>query len=180
MSLAGTQLRPISPRVSRKLTPKERVFEGVEFDLCGGCWLWSGSTNPNGYGQLSYKGKINRAHRFSYEAFIGPIPKDKMICHRCDTRTCCNPDHMFLGTAQDNVTDMVKKGRNLKGPEKSLNIFLSDTNRKIPISEYASIISRRESGETLKGIAADYGVSLSSIHKIDTRKMYSQRLVLPS
>lgn len=83
---------------------KDEIRSRVEYDTNGGCWLWPVSA---GYGQ--FKGK--RAHRLSYEAFKGPIPDGLFVCHKCDVPACCNPDHLFVGTASDNSLDMVKKGR---------------------------------------------------------------------
>jgi HNH endonuclease len=79
-----------------------------------GCWLWSLKPNRDGYGKFGHKRKL--AHRVSYEAFVGIIPSGKCILHRCDTRNCVNPDHLFIGTQQDNMADMYAKGRdNLSG-----------------------------------------------------------------
>lgn len=81
-----------------------------------GCWLWTGSTNHNGYGKLwvmnadGTRSKV-RAHRLSYELHKGPIPKGVLVLHRCDNRTCTNPDHLYLGTHWDNAYDAVKRGR---------------------------------------------------------------------
>jgi hypothetical protein len=77
-----------------------------------GCWEWTSSiSSPSGYGKLDFKGKTVSAHRASYKVFKGEIPKGKHICHSCDNRKCVNPDHLWVGTAKDNVHDMIKKGR---------------------------------------------------------------------
>lgn len=76
-----------------------------------GCWLWAGSTNSGGYGNFWAGKKCMKAHRFSYEAFVGRIPDGLDLLHRCDVRCCVNPQHLTPGTALANVTDMWSKGR---------------------------------------------------------------------
>lgn len=79
------------------------------------CWLWTASKRNKGYGAFAYTldGVMvqDRAHRYSYQLHIGTIPPGLFVLHRCDTPACVNPDHLFLGTNQDNVTDMYSKGR---------------------------------------------------------------------
>ena len=76
-----------------------------------GCWLWLGSTDGRGYGKMRVGDKLKRAHRIGYELFVGPIPQGMDACHTCDVTSCVNPDHLFLGTAADNMRDCVAKGR---------------------------------------------------------------------
>lgn len=80
-----------------------------------GCWLWTASTYPGGYGCFYYQGKVVRAHRWLYQHTVGEIPKGILLCHKCDTPQCVNLDHIFLGTVRDNAIDASKKGRIYKG-----------------------------------------------------------------
>lgn len=80
-------------------------------DKTSGCWEWQGALDAYGYGQSRFNGKNWRVHRLFYTLLNGPIPPKLMVCHSCDNRKCANPNHMFLGTNQDNLTDMKQKGR---------------------------------------------------------------------
>lgn len=79
--------------------------------LPSGCWEWQGFTHkePNPYGEMSYRGKSQRTHRLSYILHVGPIPPGLDVCHECDYKRCCNPDHLFLGTHRENMLDMRDK-----------------------------------------------------------------------
>ena len=80
-----------------------------------GCWEWRLSKGRGGYGKASRLGKTLTAHRAIWEERVGPIPSEAILCHQCDNRLCVNPSHMFIGTHQDNSSDMVKKNRQAKG-----------------------------------------------------------------
>ena len=81
-----------------------------------GCWLWTGHRTTNGYGRLHFDGRGIQAHRLAWEWTNGPIPEGLRVCHRCDVPNCVNPEHLFLGTQQDNIRDMYAKGRFPKYP----------------------------------------------------------------
>lgn len=77
-----------------------------------GCWNWAGTVlNKRGYGQFCHNGKISMAHRYSWELTNGVIRNGLNVLHRCDNRKCVNPKHLWLGTLEDNMRDMVLKGR---------------------------------------------------------------------
>jgi hypothetical protein len=79
------------------------------------CWTWTGAINKHtGYGTIGLgrrSGKTRGAHRVSWELAHGPIPEGLYVCHRCDNKRCVRPDHLFLGTAEDNAQDALRKGR---------------------------------------------------------------------
>lgn len=95
-------------------TTEERFLSHVK-KLENGCWKWIASHFHNGYGAFKFNRKIEKAHRFSYEYYIGKIPEKMLACHSCDNTWCVNPNHIFIGTQTDNMQDCKKKGRNTKG-----------------------------------------------------------------
>lgn len=83
-------------------SPRERIRR---FTVAGakGCWVWTGSRNRNGYGQMFFDGRSRLAHRVAYAAYIGPIPDGLSIDHLCRTKCCVNPEHLEAVTASENV-----------------------------------------------------------------------------
>lgn len=106
-----------APERARPKNRAERValFWSKVNKIKGGCWEWTASTFPDGYGQHKWKYKNRRAHKLSYELTYGKVPKGLEVMHSCDNRICVKPKHLSLGTHQDNMDDMVAKGRSLTG-----------------------------------------------------------------
>jgi hypothetical protein len=80
-------------------------------DTTNDCWAWTGVIDGKGYGKFTIKRKQLIASRYAYKAFVGDIPNGLFVLHKCDVRNCVNPEHLFLGTAKDNIHDMVSKKR---------------------------------------------------------------------
>src|SRR3990167_1677914 len=96
------------PRSETELIEKLKALSVVGMN---GCHVFTGSTDKNGYGRITFRYKKHRAHRISYKLYVGQIPDGMLVCHKCDNPTCVNPEHLFLGTSLDNNMDKILKGR---------------------------------------------------------------------
>lgn len=145
---------------------KDRIRRGSSIDE-NGCWLWQASTR-SGYGQLSMHMVPTATHRLSYELFVGPIPDGLFVCHRCDVRRCNNPEHLFLGTSQDNMADMRAKGRGSRPPRRT---GLQHHKARLSEEQITTIRERwRSRPEDQRSLAAEYGCSQSTIWRLVHRK----------
>lgn len=103
-----------TPRVPQ--TIEQRFWSKIRKAEGDGCWEWTAARFPKGYGKFAIGSRnIEGAHRMAWLLTSGPIPEGLFVCHRCDNRICCRPNHLFLGTPGDNVRDMLAKGRRLLG-----------------------------------------------------------------
>lgn len=98
-------------RVRKSLSLRQILYRNITTELTDeGCWLYS-KLIMKGYGHLNVNGIKVPAHRISYQIHIGEIPNGMYICHKCDVRSCVNPNHLFIGTHLDNMRDMAKKNK---------------------------------------------------------------------
>jgi hypothetical protein len=88
---------------------QERFFQKIK--KTEACWIWTGRKNWKGYGEVKCNNKSYKSHRLSWIIHFGCIPEKMCILHKCDNPCCVNPNHLFLGTHQDNMIDMFQKGR---------------------------------------------------------------------
>ncbi len=113
-------------------------------DNSNDCWLWTKGLNKDGYGKVSRKRLKQQhwqTHRYAYFLTYGEIPNSLMVCHSCDIRSCCNPKHLFLGTNQTNMDDMVQKRRSASG-ERNRNSKLLTENIRILRKEYKDLVAK--------------------------------------
>ena len=143
----------------------ERIEAKVEKIPEAGCWVWMGTTTLRGYGQIESFKRKHYAHRASYEAFIGPIPKGMYVCHTCDNVYCVNPAHLFLGTQKQNLEDMAKKKRSTWGERNPM--------AKLTYDQAMQIRLQKQAGASNKELAEKFNVTTSNISAIIRKERWN-------
>lgn len=136
----------------------KRFYAKIDKSNPNGCWEWTASKNASGYGLMYIKGRKYRAHRIScYIHNLGLKPR-LVVLHTCDNPCCVNPDHLRPGTQQENVQDMIAKGRGVLVQRGERN--MSSKLRRMDIKPI------RKSSESNRQLAQRYGVNPSTISRI--------------
>lgn len=136
-------------------TDEERITRAVT--VVGDCWIWNRATDTSGYGRLRYFGAYESAHRFAWRVYRGPIPEGAHVLHRaiCTSRACCNPDHLYLGSHQQNMADRDGWGNGIRGAQVATARLTAD--------DVMEAKSMRRAGATWPAIAERFGVSESAV-----------------
>lgn len=137
----------------------ERIMDNLAMIPECGCWLWLGPGHS--HGQISVHGEKQPrlVHRVMWEHENGPIPNGMLVCHKCDIGRCCNPNHLFLGTQQDNQADKVSKQRQARGEKVGSALLIE-----------SAVIEIRNSSLPYAVLAAKFGVSKSAIKAVRIRQ----------
>lgn len=126
------------------------------------CWKWMDGCDRHGYGMFRFKGLQVGVHRIAWVLYNQKdIPRNMHVCHICDNRKCCNPQHLVLGSPQDNSNDMKIKNRQYRDGRK-----LS----KVKVLEIRAIYDRGDISKTQ--LAKKYGVRLEAISNVVKRKTW--------
>lgn len=129
----------------------DRFEQKIAYEPNTGCWLWTACVNRQGYGKYGASGDSVLAH-FSWERHFGKIIDDKCVLHKCDTPSCVNPAHLFLGTVRDNLADMRRKGRAAVGERHGM----------AKLTKQQALEIRMSQGSEAQ-VAAKYGVSRTRV-----------------
>lgn len=178
------------------LTSKEAHRFWSKVSKSSECWNWSAYRGKTGYGVIGFRGKVVRAHRLSFTVHKSGIPQGMCVLHTCDNPACVNPAHLWLGTQTENCEDKCAKGRNVSvsgdahysriHPEKLArgNNHHSKTKpesvlrgERHPLailtqSKVAQIRDLEFSGTPRKRLAAQFGVTKSTIAAIVARRIW--------
>lgn len=166
----------------------ENFWMRVRIDSPTNCWEWIGSKYKRGYGHFTVKtnGKTHNfyAHRLAVELFPGRegTTVGKVVMHKCDNPSCCNPFHLSVGTQKENMEDMISKGRSSRGKKREQGNFakgetvasskLTEETVKQIRSEYLHGIAGHKSNTSLTGLATKYGIAFQTVSKIVNRQSW--------
>lgn len=143
-----------------RLTDKHIKNFWAKVDIQGvdDCWLWKAGTSRGGYGSVSFNGRGYRATRIAWMLANGRMPMPHLdICHSCDNPKCCNPNHLWEGTRQQNLQDAARKGR------------IKSQRQKLTAEQVKAI--RQMTGKQ-EDIARLFGVHPATISKIASRHLW--------
>jgi len=152
----------------------QRFFEKLSFnpDDPESCVLWTGSLTRDGYGQFNWRGKTWPSHRIRWTSERGVIPKNKILCHKCDTPNCVRLDHIFLGTYKENSQDMSSKGRTAVQKNPDLYKGTGNPHAKLNEDKVREIRKLHKEGLSKHEIADRFNISTSLVYLVYSRRTW--------
>lgn len=154
---------------------KANFFRRIKINQDTGCHEWQATKTKGGYGQVSLFGRMFSVHRVAYFLATGNDPSGLDTCHTCDNPSCCNPDHLFIGTTSENMRDCAAKGRANKprGDMNGARIHPETRCRgeahwscKLTAESVRAIRDSHSAGVRQNRLAAEFGVSTAVIGKV--------------
>lgn len=125
----------------------------------GGCWEWIGGRTSAGYGTIAITtklaGRVNYVHRLVAALCVGEVTPALTVIHRCDNPCCCRPEHLVIGTQQDNVADMIAKGRRNLRPAVGEDVG----GARLTVEVVTRMRLRHKEGRSIGSLAREAGVS---------------------
>ncbi len=159
---------PIGQYLHKTVPIEKRFWKKIDIKDSIECWEWKAVKNNKNYGQVSFNGKMELAHRVMWILVNGEIPDNLCVLHKCDNPSCVNPSHLFLGTKRDNSNDMVAKGRRIyiayRGIDNGSAVLTEEDVLKIRELHHSGISQHK--------IAKIYGRGVSTIHHIVKRQTW--------
>jgi hypothetical protein len=141
-------------------------------------WFWTGAISGSGYGNIRVGSRFQGAHVVAWELLHGPVPDGLFVLHKCDIRHCVRC--LFLGTAQDNSDDMVRKGRSAQGSRNGMHTTVTarrfgsaNPASKLTPRQVAMLRALRKKGVPLKDLARRFCVAESTASRIANRKRWT-------
>jgi hypothetical protein len=143
----------------------ERLWRHIDRRGPDECWPWKGK-RTRGYGITAIGRHGLLAHRVVWETVYGPIPQGLCVCHRCDHPECCNPKHLWLGTHDENMTDMSVKGRTSRQRGES------NASHKLTEPQVVELRRKQKAGESYASLAVQFGISETTVWEIAGRRTW--------
>jgi|WetSurMetagenome_2_1015567.scaffolds.fasta_scaffold29718_5 hypothetical protein len=155
-------------------TMAKRFYDNViKGEAVADCWIWSKWLDKDGYGRMTFKGKKYAAHRLSRIVNNGEIPYNLYVLHKCDNPSCVNPDHLFLGTQQDNIDDCRNKGRANTSHNFKKIYGSSNGSSHITEQDVLNIRLRYDKGVQQKILANQFGIGRATVWAIVHRHSWT-------
>lgn len=159
-------IRPVIFALGEQSTNEEitlALFSKRLVDPITGCWKWTGGKMPYaGYGRKKYGGRYVLVHRLAARVWLGHEVRDpRFVLHSCDNRLCFNPEHLRIGTNDDNMSDKAIRKR-----------VLGSRHPRAKLREPDIVVIRRmlAQGQSQRRVACLYGVSRGCIRSIEEGK----------
>ena len=121
-----------------------------------GCWLFTGCQDKDGYGALKNSGKADyKAHRVSWQSYVGEIPEGMEVAHYCDVRSCVNPAHLYVATHKQNIFDRTARKREPRGEQCTWSKLTKE-----------AVAAIRESSDRASLLAKRFGISKAHVYRV--------------